>query len=522
MLPARPLAAWLAVAACTGTESAPIDPAALPFASEPLAPDLSPPRLDPPGEPAEVSLTRELCPGCARSTIRLNTDGVVRVIPESGAAREGKVPPILVDMLVRHARDSGHLAASGHHGDAGPLVVTVVVVAGARVEAHDRGQAAPAAVRGFEWIVEAAAQLATWDPPPPDDRPEALRRDLCMRPDRADAVDLLSPLARWPTWSAGPTPLCLDTRVPLPPPAVIREPRFLDLREVTLARTHCHGDCPVYHARLRADGRVFFEGERMVRREGVRLGRVPPVVVEMLATYAVATGFPATAPGHGQKTTDVARKTTSLALAGVRTWTTSIGGPNNQVPVEIDGFERMIDAALTMVTWDPEPPTATPPADELAASCALVVAEAAARCGELLDGLAPYAACDRAFSDALAVLPRPDSPARPDALARCEYLADVLPDPPSLAAKPTTPIHPHCRWPLETVRARCVHAWAAGGPSSPWCLPWLWRMADVVARPDDESTCSRHADEIRHYLDDPPAPAKPVPKARSPRHPAAG
>lgn len=521
MLLARPLAAWLAVAACTNSESAAVEPAALPVAYEPPAPDLRPPRLDPPGEPAEVTLTRELCPGCARSTIRLGTDGIVRVIPDSGPTREGEVPPILVDMLVRHARDSGHLAAAGHHGDAGPLVVTIVTVAGARVEAHDRGQAAPAVVREFESIVEAAAQLAAWEPPPPDERPEALRRDLCMRPDRA-AADLLSPLARWPTWSARPTPLCLDTRVPLTSSAATRAPRFGDLREVTLARTHCHGDCPVYHARLRADGRVFFEGERMVRREGVRLGRVPPVVVEMLAAYAVATGFPTTAPGHGQRATDVAHKTTSLALGGVRTWTTSIGGPDNQVPVEIDGLERMIDAALTMVTWDPVSPGATPSADALAAACAPLVAEAAARCGEFLDGLAPHQACARAFSDALAVQARPDSPARPDALARCEYLAAVLPDPPSRAAKPTTPVHSTCRWSLDTVRARCVDAWAADGPSSPRCLAWLYRMADVVAAPNDESTCSHHADEIRHDLDDPPAPAKPVPKARSPRRPPPG
>lgn len=518
MLSARPLAAWLVVAACTGPEPAAVDPAALPLASGPLAPDLHPPRLDPPGEPAEVSLTRELCPGCARSTIRLGTDGIVRVTSESGATREGEVPPILVDMLVRHARDGGHLAAAGRHGDAGPLVVTVVDVAGARVEAHDRGQAAPTAVREFESLVEAAAQLAAWEPPPPDERPEALRRELCMRPDRA-AADLLSPLARWPTWSAGPTPLCLDTHVPLSSPAATREPRFPDLREVTIARTHCHGDCPVYHARLRADGRVFFEGERMVRREGVRLGRVPPVVVEMLAAYAVATGFPTTAPGHGQPTPDVARKTTSLALAGRRTWTTSIGGPDNRVPLEIDGLERMIDGALTMVTWDPAPPAATPSADALTAACAPVVAEAAARCGEFLDGLAPHQACDRAFRDAIAAQLRPDGAARPDALARCEYLAAVLPDPPSRATRPTTPIHPTCLWSLATVRARCVAAWAAEGPSSPWCLAWLHRMADVVAAPNDERTCSHHADEIRHDLDGPPAP---VPKARSPRRQPSG
>jgi hypothetical protein len=505
------IAAWLAVAACTGAEPPPVDPspASVPVDEPPDEPpyrrrwDLRPPRLADPAEDAAVTLTRD------GLEILLASDGTARVTAGSDAPRLGRVPPILVDMLVRHARDTNYVAAAGRHGDDGPAVVTSLVVAGARTEVHDHAAAAPPAARGFAWMIDAASLLVDWDPPPPDDRTDAVRRGLCdataaeMRRGTSHTSPLrLSPLGSWPPWTSESRSLCADTSWPVAPAA--RPARFPDLREVTLQRGHCYDGCPTYSARLRADGRVLALGDALALRPGVSLGRVPPVLVEMLAAYAVDTGYPAAARVHGEQRSHAARKTTSLALAGRRTWVTS-RGDEPHIPAAIAGFEHMIDAALTLTTWDPAPPTAVRTTDELRRLCEPTVADAQARCREALAGAPAGFACDRA-STAAAELQPTDGPHNPAVGARCEYLAGVLPDPPIAAPSPIVKLKKPdaaCRRLLGLVRARCVDALATGAPHRA-CGRLTMLMTDVdEPHAGAHPLCDRHADEVREELGDP-------------------
>lgn len=478
--------AALALAACTAAEPPSVGPTPLPVLAD--APrgdsrwDLRPPRLADPGERIEVTRTRD------GLEIRLDSDGVARVTAGSDAPRLGRVPPILVDMLVRHARDTGHLGADD---------LSLVV--------HDHGDAPPR-TRSVAWMIDAATELVDWDPPPPDDRTDAVRRALCdatvaelARGTTRASPLRLSPLGSWPPWRHDARWLCADTSWPVVP--ATRAPRFADLREVTLARGHCHDNCPTYSARLRADGRVLVRGDLRALRPGVGLGRVPPVLVEMLANYAVDTGYPAAARSHGERRSHAARKTTSLALAGRRTWVTS-RGDEPDIPAAIAGFERMIDAALTLTTWDPAPPTAVRGDDELRSLCAPAVADARARCAEALAGAPAGLACDRSFSDAAELRPT-DGPHNPAVGARCEYLAGVLPDPPIAAPPTVTPPDPACRRVLDRVRARCVDTLAAGDPPLA-CWRVLMLMTDVDdPHPGAHPLCDRHADEVLESLADP-------------------
>lgn len=504
------IAGLVGLAACTASGPDPALQPAMTF-TRPLPPrDLEPPRLGEPyrydsdtDEVAEVSLTLAPCPGCVGATLRLGSDGAVRFTTGYAPPREGRVPPVVVDMLVRHARDTGYLRAAGRHGEDGPAVVTTVVVDDERTEVIDHAGAAPPVVRSFEWMISAAAQLTDWDPPPPDERPEQLRRDLCVaaRSELAHRKfhDRLSPLGQWPPWTTRPHPLCLDTRV-APGPA-ITSPRFPDLRELTLQRGTCDDNCPQYEARVRADGRVLFVGGMFVNREGVSRGRMPPVLVEMLANYAVETGYPGVRDDYGDPMRHIARKHTSLAFAGGRAYVTSLGDESNRVPTEIVGLEKMIDAALTMTTWDDAPPTATLPEAELRSLCAPMYAEARARCSEALAGTGPYIACDRAMLAAWTVIPPTSDPQRADAVARCEHFAAVGPAAPLLALRPPGPVHASCLPHLAKVRARCIDVWTPEVRAVPVhrCLQWIERIDDS-RRPGRRSGCEYAADDIDRDL----------------------
>jgi len=490
MARSRAHALALVVVACTGDPAAVFVPAvAAPPVSPPdeTSPEFEPPRLAP-AERVEITMQRLPCTGSAVDEVRLTSDGAVTYtgsahVPFLGT-RTGRLPPVLVDVLARHARDTDYFGAAdqyeGERGD--PVIVTSLTIDGRRKSVQDHGQSAPSSVRAFEWMISAALALTDWGPPPPDDeRSLAVRHSLCVaaRAELARGVHSsglhLSPLGRWPPWGVAGAPVCIDTRWPVSPPSA--PPRIAGLREVTLERTSCHGDCAVYEVRLRADGRVYFRGVRHTMFTGVQLGWVSPLLVDLLAVVAVETGYPAAALDHGGRADE---RITSLALADSRKWTTSSGG---EVPAAITGFEEAIDAVALLTAWDPPVPAAA--SNE---PCEPVVAAARARCGELMNGAGPLVACEQAYTLTMT--------GERGTSAGCDYLTSVI-DPRAPSAAPPV-LTRNCQQAFAGVRERCLDPLGTDvSPASP-CLSWFRELADVVHDPhDSDFNCDKLNDEIR-------------------------
>ena len=65
-----------------------------------------------------------------------------------------------------------------------------------------------------------------------------------------------------------------------------------DIRVITIKRTGCYGDCPVYKAKIFADGSVVFKGEYWVEVVGERrFGISEKKLGELIAAFEAADYF---------------------------------------------------------------------------------------------------------------------------------------------------------------------------------------------------------------------------------------
>jgi hypothetical protein len=89
---------------------------------------------------------------------------------------------------------------------------------------------------------------------------------------------------------------------------------------ITLERTPCFGQCPVYRVTLKGDGTVVFEGKANVDSTGRRVGRVSSDNVKTLVRFADAIGYfsfadsYATGQGCAPYIADMPHAITSIAL----------------------------------------------------------------------------------------------------------------------------------------------------------------------------------------------------------------
>ena len=62
--------------------------------------------------------------------------------------------------------------------------------------------------------------------------------------------------------------------------------------EITLERTGCYGECPIYKVRISGSGLVRFDGEHFVKASGRHTARVRPAAVrELVAAFEKAGWF---------------------------------------------------------------------------------------------------------------------------------------------------------------------------------------------------------------------------------------
>src|SRR3954470_24713117 len=87
------------------------------------------------------------------------------------------------------------------------------------------------------------------------------------------------------TSSAGGAACVILAMSALAHPPVAAAQEVADDTVITLERTSCFGECPVYSVRLDAAGNVTFDGKANVRVVGAATGRIPPSrVIALLAT----------------------------------------------------------------------------------------------------------------------------------------------------------------------------------------------------------------------------------------------
>jgi hypothetical protein len=73
--------------------------------------------------------------------------------------------------------------------------------------------------------------------------------------------------------------------------AAAQTPTVPDDLIVTLERTSCFGECPIYSVNIDALGNVVYNGTKFVRVDGRQTGRIPPSRVAAIAETAERIGF---------------------------------------------------------------------------------------------------------------------------------------------------------------------------------------------------------------------------------------
>ena len=97
--------------------------------------------------------------------------------------------------------------------------------------------------------------------------------------------------------------------VPLPPPE-----NLTDI-EITLERTLCYGNCPVYSVTIDGEGNVVYEGKKFVRVEGVRMYTIPQEDVKELVAMFYGIGYFSLNDRYDVPVTDNRTIITSLKIA---------------------------------------------------------------------------------------------------------------------------------------------------------------------------------------------------------------
>jgi len=126
---------------------------------------------------------------------------------------------------------------------------------------------------------------------------------------------------------------------------------------VTLERTPCYGECPVYQVSIAGDGTVEFAGKRFVTRLGLATAQVSPERVGTLLR-ALETGgyfefadlYVADSPACGYYASDAPTVITSVT-AGGRTKTIRHDYGCAGAPAGLIRLERLIDEVAGTGRW---------------------------------------------------------------------------------------------------------------------------------------------------------------------------
>lgn len=120
---------------------------------------------------------------------------------------------------------------------------------------------------------------------------------------------------------------------------------------ITLERTACHGNCPVYTVTILADGTVMYEGTDFVSVTGEQSSAIAPeTVAAMVEAFQNAGYFEWNKAYETQAVSDLATITTSVTRSGsTHTIVRYAGDPS--APLALPFLEQWIDVMSNTALW---------------------------------------------------------------------------------------------------------------------------------------------------------------------------
>lgn len=128
--------------------------------------------------------------------------------------------------------------------------------------------------------------------------------------------------------------------------AANQEPMPADLL-ITLERTACYGECPVYHVTIDARGNVIFEGRNFVRVQGRHTEMIPASSVASLLAIANRIGFFDLRDSYRAPVTDLSTTIVTITANGRTKRVEDYFG----APKDLKQFEYAIDDAAGTQRW---------------------------------------------------------------------------------------------------------------------------------------------------------------------------
>ena len=124
---------------------------------------------------------------------------------------------------------------------------------------------------------------------------------------------------------------------------------------ITLERTACFGNCPVYQLTVYGDGRVVYEGKAFVTVIGKRTAQISPQQVQQLVTAFETANFFALENQYIAEATDLPGAWTSISSHGQskRVWRygSSDTPELNNAPRSLTELESQIDKIVNSQQW---------------------------------------------------------------------------------------------------------------------------------------------------------------------------
>jgi len=123
--------------------------------------------------------------------------------------------------------------------------------------------------------------------------------------------------------------------------------KAIDTLYLTIRKTPCYGQCPIYTADIYNSGFVVYEGERFVENVGSYTGRLSPDALKSIRHLARTVNYFGFEDEYDSPVTDFPTTYTTMHFNGQRkTIKNRVGGPD-----ELKEFENHVHKVLDGVTW---------------------------------------------------------------------------------------------------------------------------------------------------------------------------
>ena len=123
--------------------------------------------------------------------------------------------------------------------------------------------------------------------------------------------------------------------------------RAIDTLYLTIRKTPCYGQCPIYTADIYNSGYVVYEGKRFVENVGLYTGRLSPDALKSIRHLARTVNYFGFENEYDSPVTDFPTTYTTMHFNGQqKTIKNRVGGPD-----ELREFENHVQKVLDGVAW---------------------------------------------------------------------------------------------------------------------------------------------------------------------------